>query len=129
MWTLVGTKIVSVYKTTTTLLQASDLPEFAHLCLCFVGQVLISTALLSFIKQKILPASTVATGTMVLTLILRLLVLTRTVAYLINVFWKSSPRLQHRPSLITPPRFALSVASMPLNNGTSARLSAVTTWL
>ena len=48
-----------------------------------VGQVL--TALLSFIIQRVLPAFILADGTVALTLILRLLVLTWTTAYLTNV--------------------------------------------
>ena len=48
-----------------------------------VRQVL--TALLFFFTQKTLPASILAAETVVLTLILRLLVLTRTAAYLKNV--------------------------------------------
>ena len=49
-----------------------------------VAQVL--TPLLSFITQRILPASILAAGTVLLTLILRLLVLTRTAAYLADLF-------------------------------------------
>ena len=49
-----------------------------------IGQVL--TALLSVMTQRILPASTLATETVVLTLILHWLVLTRTDAYLTGVF-------------------------------------------
>ena len=49
-----------------------------------VGQV--STALFSYITLKILPASTMAAGTVVLTLILHLVVLTPTAAYLTDVF-------------------------------------------
>ena len=48
-----------------------------------VGQVL--TTLLSFIIQRILPAFILTAGTMILTLILRLLVLTWTAAYLTDV--------------------------------------------
>ena len=44
-----------------------------------VGQVL--TASLSFTNQKTLPASILAAGTVVLTLIMRLLVLTRTTVF------------------------------------------------
>ena len=99
-------EIVNVYKPPTTRLQASDLPVFPHPCLydgefnCphadwamvatawmesawLVGQVL--TALLSFIIQRILAAFILAAGTVVLTLILRLLVLNRTAAYLTGV--------------------------------------------
>ena len=49
-----------------------------------VGQVL--TTMLFFIAQRNLPASILAAGTVILTLILRLLVLTRTAAYLTDVF-------------------------------------------
>ena len=49
-----------------------------------VGQVL--TTLLSFIIKRILPAFILVAGTGVLTLILRLLVLNRTAAYLAEVF-------------------------------------------
>ena len=49
-----------------------------------VGQVL--TAMLSFLTQRILPASILAAGTVILTLILRLLVLTRTATHLTDVF-------------------------------------------
>ena len=49
-----------------------------------LGQVL--KALLFFITQRILPASILAAGTVVLTLILRLLVLTQKAAYLEEVF-------------------------------------------
>ena len=48
-----------------------------------VGQVL--TTLLSFIIQRILPAFILTVGTVVPTLILRLLLLTRTAAYLPDV--------------------------------------------
>ena len=39
------------------------------------------------------------------------------------------PRSQHRPSLIAPPRFAMAVPSMPVNDGTSAKPNGVTTLL
>ena len=102
-----GYKIVNFYQLPLTRLQAFDLPVFltpvfmlttlTSLILTgamvaivrmesawMVGQVL--TALLSFITQRILPAFILAARTVVLTLILLLLVLTRTTAYLIDVF-------------------------------------------
>ena len=54
-----------------------------------VGQVL--TDLFSFTIQKILPTFILAAGTVVLTLILRLLVLTRTAANLTDVSKRSFP--------------------------------------
>ena len=54
-----------------------------------VGQVL--TILLSFIIQRILPSFILATETVALTLILRLLVLTRTPDCLIEMSYRSFP--------------------------------------
>ena len=101
-----GYKIVNVYKPPPTRLQASDLLVFLTPVVMLViltarmltgamvptvwmesawlvGQVL--TTLLSFIIQRILPAFILTAGTMILTLILRLLVLTWTAAYLTDV--------------------------------------------
>ena len=102
-----GYKIVNVYKPPPTQLKASDLPVFPHPILyagdfncphadcgygadsangecLLVGQVL--TAVLSFVIQRILQASILTAGTMVLTLILCLLVLTQRAAYLTDAF-------------------------------------------
>ena len=57
-----------------------------------VGQVL--TALLFFIRQRILPASTLVAGTVVLTLILYFVERTQTATYLRRVH-KKIPRSQH----------------------------------
>ena len=116
-----GYKIVNVYKSPPTRQQASNLPVFPHPCIYtddltvrmltramvqtmwmesawLIGQVL--TTLLFFIIQRILPAFILAAGTVVpvLILILRLLVLTRTVAYLTEVNYKSFPshNIDHR---------------------------------
>ena len=93
-----GCKIVNVCKPPPTRLQASDLPVFSHPCLytgdfnfphvdwgygannvdgeCLAGWASIK-ALFFFMIHRILPVFILATGAVVLILILRLLVLTR----------------------------------------------------
>ena len=95
------------------------------------------TALLSFIIQRSLPAFILAAGTVVLTLIFRLLDLTRTAAYLIDVSetdrpdrrLEKFPKSQHRPSLLHHQGLLYPCQACPLNDETSVRSSGATTEL
>ena len=125
-----GYKIANFYKPPPTPLRSLDLPVFPQPCLYadnftvvmligvtmitvrtvsawLAGQLLI--VLPSYTTPRTPPVFTRAAGTLGPTVALGL-----TVAYRIDVYLKRSLRSQHRPSLITLPRFALVVPSMPV---------------
>ena len=127
-----GYKIVNVYKPPPIRLQISDLPVFPHPCLyvsdfnCqhvdwtydansadgkFLVGCQIPIILYYSITQRMPLASTLATEIQVPTRILHSLVSIRTVVYPTD---RKFPRSQHRPSLITPPKFARPVPSKPV---------------
>ena len=96
---------------TVHMLTGAVVPTVQMESVWLVGQ--ISTPLLSFIFQRILSSFTLATETVVLTLILRLLVLLDLDSRLPDKrILEKFPTSQHQPSLITPPRFTSPVPSM-----------------
>ena len=142
-----GYKIVNVYKTSPTRLRTLDLPVFPYPCL-YAGDFNCRHADWGYDDNS--PDGECLSGWESINCLALLYNSKDTTSFYSTEHWHQSrlafasvgpnsclldrrvidkfPRSQHRPSLITPPRFAMAVPSMPVKR-CSARPNGVTTLL